>query len=87
MEYKLLKVYRRLAQNGDSGKPLWEHAEIVDLRKGDIFTMVQPNGELVEYKKEVVLYAMSDTFLNEDTKDFMVEMTSLKEWREANEKA
>jgi hypothetical protein len=87
MEYNLLKVYKRISPMGIGKSYTWKHVEMVDIRKGDVFTMIQPDGRLVEYKGEIVLYAMSDTFLDEDIKAFVVEMTSLKEWRKTNEKA
>ncbi|PEZ47058.1 hypothetical protein CN367_11880 [Priestia megaterium] len=83
MEYKLLKVYRQIQRMGVGHAPTWKRVEMVDLRKGDTFVMVNPDGTLVEYKGEIILYAMSNAFLDEQLKSFVVDMTSLKEWREA----
>lgn len=76
MEYKHLKTYRQQPAGG------WRVIEFVDLRESDVFMLCNPDGTFVEFKGEIILRAMSDTFLDEKRRTFSIDMTSLKEWRE-----
>lgn len=64
--------------NNDSGH--WREISIVELRKGNTFIMFEPSGQPVLYKKEAVMIATSSVYLDEESKMFMVESVTEKEY-------
>jgi hypothetical protein len=68
--------WRRIFKTSGSN---WRETSMVDLRKGDIFVMYEPDGTPVEQKGEHKMYALSNAYYNEETRTFVIDMCSVKE--------
>jgi hypothetical protein len=71
-----MEGWRRVFKQKLSGG--WKEINIADIQTGDVLTFWEPNGDPVLYKGELIVKATSDTFLDVEKKDFMVEIMTLK---------
>jgi hypothetical protein len=44
----------------------YEEIDFMDLKKGDLFTLTDPDGTLVEYKGNYILDALGDPYINKN---------------------
>lgn len=72
--------WRKVFKRQPSGS--WKEISITDLRQDDVFTIWNPDGSPVLYKGELLMKALTDTYLDEEKRCFTVNSMSLKEWEE-----